>query len=46
MEYKVIKSDANILYTNAVSKEISSGKIEIPSIEPGETRKIKFAVPS
>lgn len=45
MEYKIIQSDADILYTDAVSKEIRSGKIDIPSIEPGETRKIKFAVP-
>ncbi|MFV8325338.1 glycoside hydrolase family 2 TIM barrel-domain containing protein [Flavobacterium sp. ZS1P14] len=46
MQYKVIKSDATILYTDAVSKEISSGKIEIPSIEPGETHTIKLAVPA
>lgn len=46
MEYKVLKSDANILYTNAVPATINSGKIEIPSIEPGETRKVKFAVPA
>jgi len=46
MEYKIIKSDADILYTDAVAKEINSGKIDIPSIEPGETRKIKFAVPA
>ena len=46
MEYKVLKSDANMLYTDAVSKEISAGKIEIPSIEPGETHKIKFDVPA
>jgi hypothetical protein len=46
MEYKVLQSDANILYTNAVSKIISADKIEIPSIEPGETRKIKFALPT
>ncbi|MGQ7945457.1 glycoside hydrolase family 2 TIM barrel-domain containing protein [Flavobacterium sp. WC2509] len=46
MEFKVIKSDATILYTDAVSAVISSGKIEIPSIEPGETHKIKFTVPA
>jgi beta-galactosidase/beta-glucuronidase len=46
MEYKVLKSDKEVLYTNAVSAAISSGKIEIPSIEPGESRKIKFAVPA
>lgn len=46
MEYKVLKSDADVLYTDAVAKTISTGKIEIPSIEPGETRKINFAVPA
>ncbi len=46
MEYKVLKSDNDVLYTNAVSVAISSGKIEIPSIDPGETHKIKFAVPA
>lgn len=46
MEYKVLQSEANILDTNAVSKIISADKIEIPSIEPGETRKIKFALPT
>ena len=46
MEFKVLKADNNVLYTNEVLKEISGGKIEIPSISPGETRKIQFAVPS
>lgn len=46
MEFKVLKSDNNILYTNGTSTAISSGKIEIPNIDPGETRKIKFDVPS
>ncbi|WP_417941061.1 glycoside hydrolase family 2 TIM barrel-domain containing protein [Flavobacterium sp. RS13.1] len=46
MEFKVLKSDNNILYTNGTSTAISFGKIEIPNIEPGETRKIKFDVPS
>ncbi|MBZ4041146.1 glycoside hydrolase family 2 protein [Flavobacterium hibisci] len=46
MEFKVLKCDNDVLYTNGTSKEISSGKIEIPGIDPGETRKIKFAVPS
>ena len=46
MEFKVIKADNTILYNNETAKEISSGPIEIPSIEPGETRKIKFTVPS
>lgn len=46
MEYKIVQSNADILYTNDVFKEIRSGKIDIPSIEPGETRKIKFDVPT
>jgi hypothetical protein len=45
MEFKVLSSDKNILYTNGVSKEIASGNIEIPTIEPGETHKINFNVP-
>ncbi|OXB03646.1 beta-galactosidase [Flavobacterium plurextorum] len=45
MEFKVLKSENDVLYTNKTAQEISSGKIEIPSIEPGETRKIKFDVP-
>jgi hypothetical protein len=46
MNFKVMKSDNTVLYTNAEPTEISGGKIEIPSIEPGETRKIKLAVPT
>jgi hypothetical protein len=46
MDYKVLQSDANMLNTDAVSNEISGGKIEIPSIEPGETHTIKFDVPA
>lgn len=46
MEFKVLKSDNDVLYTNGTSTAISSGEIEIPSIDPGETRKIKFAVPA
>lgn len=45
MEFKVLKSENDVLYTNKTAQKISSGKIEIPSIEPGETRKIKFDVP-
>ncbi|MFZ0598891.1 MAG: glycoside hydrolase family 2 TIM barrel-domain containing protein [Flavobacterium sp.] len=45
MDFKVLKADATILYTSGNSTAISSGKIEIPSIDPGETRKIKLAVP-
>ena len=46
MEYKVIQSDAKILYTDAVPTVINSGEIKIPSIEPGETRTIKLAIPT
>ncbi|TDW51740.1 beta galactosidase small subunit [Flavobacterium sp. 270] len=46
MEFKVSSSDKNVLYTDGVAKEIASGKIEIPSIETGETRKINFTVPN
>lgn len=46
MEYKVLKSNNDVLYTNGTSTAICSGKIEIPGIEPGETRKIQFAVPT
>ncbi len=45
MEFKVLKLDNDVLYTNGTSKEIASGKIEIPGIDPGETHKIQFAVP-
>ncbi len=45
MEFKVLKSENDVLYTNKTAQKISLGKIEIPSIEPGETRKIKFDVP-
>jgi beta-galactosidase/beta-glucuronidase len=46
MEFKVMKAENNVLYSNGVATAISSGKIELPSIEPGETRKINFAVPN
>ena len=46
MEYKVIQSDAKILYIDAVPTVINSGEIKIPSIEPGETRTIKLAIPT
>ncbi|WP_433812379.1 glycoside hydrolase family 2 TIM barrel-domain containing protein [Flavobacterium johnsoniae] len=45
MEFKVLKSENDILYSNKAAHEISRGKIEIPNIDPGETRKIKFDVP-
>ncbi|WP_289660149.1 glycoside hydrolase family 2 protein [Flavobacterium panacagri] len=46
MEFKVLKSDADVLYSNKNAQVISSGKIQIPKINPGETRKIQFAVPN
>ncbi|MFB9079284.1 hypothetical protein ACFFWB_18095 [Flavobacterium procerum] len=46
MEFKVLKSDADVLYSNKNTQTISSGKIQIPDINPGETRKIQFAVPN
>ncbi|MFH6993826.1 glycoside hydrolase family 2 TIM barrel-domain containing protein [Flavobacterium sp. FlaQc-48] len=45
MDFKVLKGEKNVLYTNGLLKEISAGKIEIPAIDPGETRQIKFDVP-
>ncbi|ABQ07233.1 glycoside hydrolase family 2 protein [Flavobacterium johnsoniae] len=45
MEFRVLKSENDVLYSNKKAQEISRGKIEIPSIDPGETRKIKFDVP-
>ncbi|SHH55832.1 glycoside hydrolase family 2 protein [Flavobacterium johnsoniae] len=45
MEFRVLKSENDVLYSNKTAQEISRGKIEIPSIDPGETRKIKFDVP-
>lgn len=45
MEFKVLKADQDVLYSDKMAQQISSGKIEIPSIDPGETRKIAFAVP-
>ncbi|AWK06316.1 beta-galactosidase [Flavobacterium crocinum] len=46
MEFKVLKSDADVLYSNKNAQAISSGKIQISDINPGETRKIQFAVPN
>ncbi|MBO0324086.1 beta-galactosidase [Muricauda sp. CAU 1633] len=44
MEYRVVKFPENTFYSNAASEIILSGGIDIPSIEPGETRKIKMSV--
>ncbi|TDD95707.1 glycoside hydrolase family 2 protein [Flavobacterium cellulosilyticum] len=46
MSYKIMKSDKDVFYSNSIATAISSGKIEIPSIEPGETRKIHMDVPT
>lgn len=44
MEYKVVKADKEMLYTKNTNSILDIGKIEIPSIEPGETSKIKIPV--
>ncbi|MFA9186755.1 glycoside hydrolase family 2 TIM barrel-domain containing protein [Flavobacterium sp. FBOR7N2.3] len=44
MEYKVVKADKEMLYTKNANSILDKGKIEIPSIEPGETSKIKIPV--
>ncbi|MBK0369268.1 glycoside hydrolase family 2 TIM barrel-domain containing protein [Flavobacterium agrisoli] len=44
MEYRVMQADKNLFYGNNQAKSIASGKIEIPSMEPGETRKISIPV--
>ncbi|HEX9826165.1 MAG TPA: glycoside hydrolase family 2 TIM barrel-domain containing protein [Flavobacteriaceae bacterium] len=46
MEYSVMKTEKNVLYTNAKSQVIASNPIKIPTIEPGETRTIHFDVPT
>ncbi|MEN9907409.1 MAG: hypothetical protein RLZZ540_550 [Bacteroidota bacterium] len=44
MEYKVVKANKDVLYTKNENSILDKGKIEIPSIEPGETSKIKIPV--
>lgn len=46
MEYRVMQSDKNLFYSDAKPKSIASSEIEIPNIEPGESRKIKFNLPT
>lgn len=46
IEYRVLKANENILYTNAKAEVIDAKNIQIPSIEPGESRKIQFDMPS
>ncbi|MEN3323211.1 glycoside hydrolase family 2 TIM barrel-domain containing protein [Mariniflexile soesokkakense] len=45
LEYRVLKTANNILYTNDKAEVIDSNTIYLESIEPGETRKIHFEVP-
>ncbi len=46
MNYKIMKSEKDVFYSNGEATAIGSGKIKIPSIEPGETRKIHLDVPA
>jgi hypothetical protein len=46
LEYRVLKTANNILYTNNKAEVIDSNTIPIESVEPGETRKIHFEVPA
>ncbi|MFD0990128.1 glycoside hydrolase family 2 TIM barrel-domain containing protein [Mariniflexile jejuense] len=46
MEYRVLKINTNSLYTDSKAEIIDSNNIEIPNIEPNETRKIKFNLPT
>ena len=45
LEYRVIKANNNVFYTNDETQIIASNNIKIESIEPGETRKISFELP-
>ncbi|APZ46075.1 beta-galactosidase [Polaribacter reichenbachii] len=45
-EYRVLKTDNSVLYTHNKSKSIASKSIKSINIEPGETRKIKFDLPT
>lgn len=44
--YQVLKANNNVLYNNDTAEVIASNPITLESIEPGETRKIHFDVPS
>src|SRR5690606_35927670 len=44
MDYKVVKANNEALNTKNTNSILDKGKIEIPSIEPGETSKIKIPV--
>ena len=46
LEYRVIQANNNMLYTNDKAVVIASNPIAIESIEPGETRNIKFELPT
>ena len=44
-EYSVLKVNSNVLYTNDKAEVLAANSIDIKSIEPGETRNIKFDLP-
>lgn len=44
MEYKVVKANKDAFYAKNTTSILDKGKIEIPSIEPGETAKVKMPV--
>lgn len=46
IKYRVLKTNDNILYTDAKAEVVASKDIKIGSIEPGETRKIQFDIPT
>ncbi|MCR8666812.1 beta-galactosidase [Aestuariibaculum sp. M13] len=46
LEYRVLKANNNILYTNDKAEVIASKPINIESIAPGETRTLHFNVPT
>ncbi|KJD34746.1 beta-galactosidase [Tamlana nanhaiensis] len=45
LEYRVLKTDADAIYTNNSTSVIASKNIDIKSIKPGETQTISFDVP-
>lgn len=46
MEYRVMKAEKKSFYSHARSEIIATAQIDIENIEPGETRKIHFVVPT
>ena len=45
LEYRVLKANESILYTDEKAEVIASKPISIESVEPGETSKIHFDIP-